>query len=175
MKSNGYEARCQKRLEEWYAPISDWYCTDVIDIEEEASDTDLFTCELCGCSRVRFVHVMEHDDYFEDVRVGCICAGIMEGDVLAAKERERLMKNRAKRKRNFPNRKWKETPYGTYILMHKGSWIKMIHSKFNDQHYGVSYNGEIVWKYKGRPITNFLSATYAAFDLVDPVERIMRP
>lgn len=52
MNSNAYEARCQRKLEEWYAPISDWYCTEVIDIEEEASDTDLFTCELCGCSRV---------------------------------------------------------------------------------------------------------------------------
>jgi hypothetical protein len=99
----------------------------------------------------------------------------MEGDVLAARERERLMKNRAKRKKNFPKRKWKEMPYGTYILMHKGSWIKMMHSKFNDQHYVVSYNGKSLWKYKGQPITSFLAAVYAAFDLVDPVERIMRP
>lgn len=175
MKSNAYVSRCQRRLEEWQAPLSDWYCTEVIDIEEEFSSTSLFTCELCGCSRVRFVHVMEHDDYFESISVGCICAGIMEGDVLAAKERERLMKNRAKRKRNFPKRKWKRMPYDDYILMYKDSWIKMTCSRFNEQQYGVSYNGKSVWKYKGRPITSFLAAVYAAFDLVDPIEKIMKP
>ena len=175
MSSNAYISRCQKKLKEWNAPLSDWYCIDLIDIEEESSDTDLFTCELCGCNRVRFVHVMEHKYYFESVSVGCVCAGIMEGDILAAKERERLMKNRAKRKRNFPKRKWKETRYGSYILMYKNSYIMMAHSKFNDQHYGVSYNGKSLWEYKGQPITSFLAAVYAAFDLVDPIEKVMNP
>lgn len=50
------------------------------DEEEDPDHIDLFTCELCDCSQVRFVHVMRHDEYFETVSVGCICAGIMEGD-----------------------------------------------------------------------------------------------
>lgn len=108
---SAYVRRCQKRLQEWGAPLSGWYCDyiyDVADEEEDPDHIDLFTCELCGCSQVRFVHVMRHDEYFETVSVGCICAGIMEGDILAARERERLMKNRAKRKRNFPNRQWRK-------------------------------------------------------------------
>ncbi len=176
MKNNefnsAYIARCQRQLKDWGAPIDNWYYIDVIDIEEEYSDTDLFTCELCGCSRVRFVHVMRHDEYFEDVRVGCICAGIMEGDVLAAKERERLMKNRAKRKRNFTNRKWEENRYGGFSLKYRGTWVFIHLSKYNQNHYGVSCNRTSAWRYKGRPITNFLTAAYAAFDLVDPAERI---
>ena len=44
---------------------------------------------------------MVHEDYFDVVIVGCICAGIMEGDILRAKERDRLMKNRSKRRKNF--------------------------------------------------------------------------
>lgn len=175
MSTSAYISRCQKELKEWKAPLSDWYPTDLIDIEDENSSNGLFTCELCGCSRVRFVHVMEHDLYFESVSVGCICAGIMEGDILAAKERERLMKNRARRKRNFPKRKWKETPNGDYILMYKSSYIQMICSNFNDKHYGVSYKGKTVWKHKGRPITSFLAGVYAAFDLVDPIEKVMNP
>lgn len=75
-------------------------------IDEEDAN---FKCELCGCEKVRYVHVMEHNEYFEKVYVGCICAGIMEGDIIAAQERDRKMKNRAKRKLNFPHRRWKET------------------------------------------------------------------
>lgn len=176
MKNNevnsAYIARCQKQLRKWNAPLDGWYCDDVIDIEEENSSDGLYTCELCGCTRVRFIHVMHHDDYFEDIKVGCICAGIMEGDVLASKERERLMKNRAKRRSNFPNRKWKENRYGGFSLKYQDNWVNIQQSRFNQNHYGVSCNGKSIWKHKGRPITSFLAATYAAFDLVDPVERI---
>lgn len=175
MSSSAYISRCQKKLKEWKAPLNDWYCIDLIDIEDENSNNSLYTCELCGCSRVRFVHVMEHDLYFESVSVGCICAGIMEGDIIAAKERERLMKNRAKRKRNFPKRKWEEISNGHYILRYKGSYIQIIRSNFNDEHYGVSYKGKTALKHKGRPITSFLASVYAAFDLVDPIEKVMNP
>ena len=101
---SAYVRRCQKRLQEWGAPLSGWYCDYIYDVADEEADPDhidLFTCELCDCSQVRFVHVMRHDEYFETVSVGCICAGIMEGDILAARERERLMKNRANRKRQL--------------------------------------------------------------------------
>jgi len=167
-----YIARCHRQLKKWNAPMNNWYCVDVIDIEEDSSSNGLITCELCGCARVRFVHVMQHDEYFEDISVGCICAGIMEGDILAARERERLMKNRAKRKSNFPHRKWKENHYGGYSLKYQGIWVNIHRSKFNQNQYGVSCNGNTVWKHKDKPITSFLAAAYAAFDLVDPAERI---
>lgn len=101
---SAYVRRCQKRLQEWGAPspagiviiFTMWQMKRQIPIT-----STWFTCELCDCSQVRFVHVMRHDEYFETVSVGCICAGIMEGDILAAREREPLMKNRANRKRNF--------------------------------------------------------------------------
>jgi hypothetical protein len=32
---------------------------------------------------------MQHKGYPEVIEVGCICAGVMEGDILAAKDRER--------------------------------------------------------------------------------------
>ena len=63
------------------ASPSGWYCDyiyDVADEEEDPDHIDLFTCELCDCSQVRSVHVMRHDEHFETVAVGCICAGIME-------------------------------------------------------------------------------------------------
>ena len=78
-----------------------WYCLEVIDVREDDPEAPLWTCELCGCDRVRFVHVMDNPLYFEPVRVGCICAGIMEGNILAAEERERQMRNRGETPSQF--------------------------------------------------------------------------
>ena len=169
MKDGAYLARCHKRLKEWGAPLQDWYCIGVVDTEEDLGGGS-FTCELCGCSRVRFVHEMSHEQYFEDVSVGCICAGVMEGDILAAKERERLIKNRARRKKTFLRRKWIEYRRGEHRLKYKGDWIWI----YGSDQYRVSYKKESGWLYKGKPIINFLSAVYAAFDLVDPPIRGQR-
>jgi hypothetical protein len=95
-----YIARCYRKLREYNAPLSGWYCVKVIDVADDGMDTA--ECELCGCRKVRYIHVMRHEDYFDDFRVGCICAGIMEGDILKAKDRERIFRNRRKRKENFP-------------------------------------------------------------------------
>ena len=42
------------------------------------------------------------------------------------------------------------------------------------EHLGVKYRRQCVWTYKGKPITNFLSAAYVAFNLVDPVPEVAR-
>ena len=136
-KDKSYFARSQKILREWGAPLSGWHCQEVYDVREDDMEAPLHTCELCGCRKVRFVHVMRHPDYFEDVAVGCICAGVMEGDILAARERERLMRSRR-----------------------------------NPKHLGVKCRGKCIWTYKGKPIRNFLSAAYAAFNLVDPIPEV---
>lgn len=167
--TEAYKNRCIKRLKEWNAPVSDWNCVDMYDVlDGDENSSDLFTCKLCGCSQVRYVHVMRHDEYFEDVHVGCICAGIMDGDILAAKERDREMKNRAKRKRNYLRREWKVSVNGDKTLRYKNGQIAIIESGFGDTGLGVVYNGKSVWQYKNRKITDFLSAVHAAFDLVDP-------
>lgn len=162
---DGYIARCLKQLREWKAPLGNWRCVEMID--GEAAE---FECELCGYPAVRFIHVMEHDEYFEKVSVGCICAGIMEGDIMAARERDRKMKNRARRKQNFPNRKWKMARSGAHYV------------KYHDKHvfinrdgsgYNCCCNGRRTGKYHGKPITDFISACYAAFDLADPVGEAM--
>ena len=62
---SAYVRRCQKRLQEWGAPLSGWYCDYIYDVANEEEDSDhieLFTCELCDCTQVRFVHVMRHDN-----------------------------------------------------------------------------------------------------------------
>ena len=94
----------------------------------------------------------------------------MEGDILAARERERLMKNRAKRKRNFPRRQWRKNWYGNYQLTYQGRKV-FINNKGGNR-YSVYVDGKTSWSYKGKPLDNFVSAAYAAFELADPIERI---
>ena len=173
--ANAYIARCHRTLKSWGAPIIGWICIDTYDITGEGwiegNENGLFTCELCKCPRVRYVHVMQHDNYFENVSVGCICAGIMEGNILAAKEREKILRNRAKRKQNYLKRGWKTSINGNKTLKYKGEHLTIINSKFSDGGFGVVYNGGSVWQYKNKKITNFLSAMHAAFDIADPLPK----
>ena len=68
------------------------------------------------------------------VSVGCICAGVMEGDILAAKERERLMRNRssgnaASRNANGTRLRW--------LRPHRhGEQILIGHSRHNPERGG---------------------------------------
>ena len=172
--SEQYKARCIKRLKEWGAPLEGWYCVrmyDVADEDEAPEDVVLSACELCDCASVRYVHVMQNKDYFEDVNVGCICAGIMEGNILAAKGRDNELKNRARRKWNFPKRKWHKTYDGSLWITYRGQAIYINRSPYGSN-YGVRCGNQSVWKYKGKPIDNLLSATYAAFELADPIDQV---
>lgn len=177
--SEAYLAKCLRRLKEWGAPLEDWRCVDLIDMcegDDEDAPPAFAKCDLCDCHKVRYVHVMDHPLYFEEVRVGCVCAGIMEGDVLAAKERERLMKNRSQRRKNYLKKQWIKKDGGCYrkrlCLIYKDHLLEI---KVNSRNlHFVSFNGgQPVCTYKDRPIDNFYSAVYAAFDLADPVEDIL--
>ena len=60
-----YLRKCHKRLRELGAPLENWSC-----IEVEDGETADFICELCGCDRVRFIHVMAHAEYDGVLQVG---------------------------------------------------------------------------------------------------------
>lgn len=166
--SESYKSRCIKRLKEWNAPVSDWECINMYDAFGDDEEGGLFTCELCQCPQVRFVHVMRHSEYFEDIHVGCICAGIMAGNILAAQERDRAMRNRVKRKQNYLKRKWRLRANGNRILNYKNQLITIMPSRFGHSGFGVLCGGQSMWRYQGKEIGNFLTAVHAAFDLVDP-------
>ncbi len=160
-----YESKCLKKLKELGAPLEEWDCVEMID-----GELPTFECELCGYEKVRYIHTMRHVDFERDLRVGCICAGVMEGDELAAKERDRKMKNRAKRRRNFIKKEWEKRRYGLYTLEYKGHRlaIEEVNAK-----YRCSSDESYTWYYKDKHIRDFLSACYAVFDLVDPIEEVM--
>ena len=62
--------RCHNVLKALDAPLEGWFCVGVLD-----HGVDSFTCELCDCKKVRYIHAMRHEHYLANIKVGCICAG----------------------------------------------------------------------------------------------------
>lgn len=93
-------------------PHKGWVCVDVEDL-----GAPNLTCEMCESQSVRFVHHMEHPGYGDVLQVGCVCAGNMEGDVIAARAREGAMQSRAGKRRRWLARNWKTSGKGN-------PWIK---------------------------------------------------
>ena len=113
---------------------------------------------------------MVHEDYFDVVIVGCICAGIMEGDILRAKERDRLMKNRSKRRKNFIKKEWQQITPSTYRRTYRKMDLYIVAS---GDRYKACVGSKVATDYRGKPIKDFVSAMYAAFDLADPLSEVM--
>lgn len=55
-------------------PKRDWSCTGIIDLEEPSQ-----TCEMCERQTIRYVHVMEHAEWDDELECGCVCAAHMSG------------------------------------------------------------------------------------------------
>lgn len=164
--SKSYITRCINKLKEWDAPLTGWICLKCIDVREDDKNAPLAECDLCGCSNVRYVHEMVHPKYFESFSVGCICAGIMEGDILSAEERERKLRNRSKRKRSFIKHTWEQTSSLSWTRTYKGKRIFIYKNDYDN--YSVYFNDTKIRYYKNMLIKDFLTAVYAAFECVDP-------
>ena len=99
-------------------PHRGWLCVGTEDLGEP-----LITCEMCEFQTIRYVHVMEHPSYAEVLRVGCICAGHMEGDLAAARQREASLQSRAGKRKRWVNLKWKISRKGNPWIVSDGHRI----------------------------------------------------
>ena len=179
-----YYSRCIRTLKGLGLPLDGWFCAEVIDVKEEDKNAPLGSCEACGCQSVRYIHIMKHSDTLQVLSVGCICAGEMENDELGARERERQMKNRAARRRTFIRKPWESGMFDG-LLFHKKTPVVLTAVCAEDQahqasaedqahqtRYTVLIDDRYISEYKGQPILDPLTAKYAAFDVLDPVEMI---
>ena len=98
-------------------PHSGWSCTGITDLGAPVG-----VCEMCGEQIIRYVHHMTHPHY-HPLGVGCVCAGKMEGDVVAARTREREFKKRQARMDTFLGREWKLSRNGNRHLTVRGHMI----------------------------------------------------
>jgi hypothetical protein len=92
-------------------PHRGWTCIDIEDAEEQE-----FQCEMCEATLIRYLHVMEHERYPEVLRAGCICAGNMERDLAAARQRETDFKKRQARRSRWLIRDWRTSRHGNDYL-----------------------------------------------------------
>lgn len=124
-------------------------------------------CEMCGKEKIRYVHLLKHPDYEGEFRVGCDCASKMMRDYVTPQERERNLKNRVNRKKNFMKQEWYQKPdTGNYTIRYKGEQITIMKSKFGSG-WGVIFKGKQKWEYHGKKISDFGTAKTVAFNLFD--------
>ena len=75
---------------------------------------------MCETQSIRYVHYMEHPDYVDVLGVGSVCAGHMEEDYSAARERESRFKSRASRRRRWMQANWKVSAKGNQYINRNG-------------------------------------------------------
>ena len=83
-------------------PETGWVCNGISDIQPKRE-----TCQFCEKAQIRYVHLMRHEEWPEELRCGCICAGHMEEDLIGAKQRERDLINKIAREKAAEEREEK--------------------------------------------------------------------
>ena len=86
---------------------------------------------MCEHQKIRYVHFMEHPDYSEGLACGCVCAGKMEEDYVAAKRREKKMKNVVQRRKRWLSRKWNISKGGNDYIKTDG-YLIVVFSKADE-------------------------------------------
>jgi hypothetical protein len=115
-------------------PHKGWTCVDIEDLEEPS-----LTCEMCESQTIRYVHYMSHPDYRDELKVGCVCAGHMEEDLLTAKKRDDFLKSRSSKRKRWLYRNWKISLKGNEYLKVDGYIVTV----FNKNDKWVGYIKEI--------------------------------
>lgn len=150
-------------------PHKGWKCIDVFDLadEIEAGEEILYEqCEMCGNEKIRYVHVMKHQDFPEELHVGCVCAEKMSGDYVNPRRCETALKNKAMRRRNFNRVRWRfNSVKNTYSKKYKGEYITIMEGRYGG--WGIFFAGQKIWNYEGRKIRSFEEAEKVAFEVFE--------
>lgn len=77
-------------------------------------------CEMCRKTEIRYVHLMQHPQYPILLSVGCVCAGHLESDYIAAEIRERTLKSRDAKRKRWISLKWKISKKGQFYIKKDG-------------------------------------------------------
>ena len=78
------------------------------------------TCQMCETQSIRYVHYMKHPDYPDMLGVGSVCAGNMEENYAAPKERESRAISIAARRKRWMEAEWRESERGNSFINRDG-------------------------------------------------------
>ncbi|MGV8814714.1 MAG: hypothetical protein ACOH2D_11460 [Gelidibacter sp.] len=100
-------------------PHKGWVLDYVHDIREDGQsqdETTYETCMMCNNERIRYVHVLNHKDFGDEFRVGCVCAERMTNDYVNPKKQEQRLRNNSQRRINWLKKEWKISKNGNLYL-----------------------------------------------------------
>ena len=141
-------------------PHEGWVCEGIVDLGEPVG-----TCRMCGRQIIRYVHIMRHPAYPRKIGAGCVCAGRMEGNPDAARERETAFKNRLSRRETFLHTPLKRSRNGNEYLRYKGEVVTVLPDKFRKGFWKTVLRGQFSPSYASKE-----DALADAFDILDPWE-----
>jgi len=141
-------------------PHKGWTCIDI----EDLGDSSL-TCEMCESQEIRYVHYMQHHDYNGILKVGCICAGHMEEDIVNARKREDFMKSRMAKRIRWLSRNWKYSKKGNEYIKTDGFIVTI---KNNNYYWSALVQSEDkkINQWSKREYKTRDEAKLAAFDFI---------
>lgn len=150
-------------------PRKGWQCMDVFDLAEEAEqdeDIPYEQCEMCGNEKIRYVHIMRHPEFPDELHVGCVCAEKMTDDYVNPRKYETALKNKAARRRNFNKVDWRfNSVKNTYSKKYKGEYITIMQGVYGG--WGIFFANQKIWEYDGRRIRSFEDAEKVAFEIFE--------
>ena len=100
-------------------PHKGWTLENVYDVREDGQsedETSYETCMMCGHEKIRYVHVVSHPDYGDELLVGCQCAEKLTDDYINPQRREKELRNRTSQRSGFLKRRWKISAKGNEYL-----------------------------------------------------------
>lgn len=154
-------------------PHKGWSCIGMEDLGEDLEHLDADSrkdyyerCEMCNNEGIRYVHIMKHEEYPDELRVGQQCAVKMENDYANPKERETALRNKTNRRLNFLRKSWTKNAKGNHILKYKGHHITIMPSRYG-KGFGVAFGSAFTWEYNGQKIPNMEKAILVAFEIFD--------
>lgn len=139
-------------------PHDGWHCVDIIDLGAPVG-----TCRMCNIQIIRYVHVMRHPDYPRTIGAGCVCAGRMEGNPEAARERENAFKNRLSRRETFLALPRKKSRNGNEYVKYHGEIVTLYPDKFKKGQWKAIFRGQYTTSCETKE-----EAMSEAFDVMDP-------
>lgn len=146
-------------------PHKGWICVGIEELEEQDH-----LCEMCEARQVRFVHVMQNPRYPDELSVGCVCAGHMEGDVALAKEREKSARNRSSRRKTWLSKGWRISKKGNPYRNKEGLNVSVFQSAGG---WGTLVKNEQV-KLSASALPSEAAAKLKAFELFEQSQEILK-
>ncbi|MDT3687475.1 MAG: hypothetical protein RO009_20810 [Pseudorhodoplanes sp.] len=140
-------------------PHRGWHCVDIEELEEQDH-----LCEMCEARYVRFVHVMEHPNYPDTLRVGCVCAGHMEENLVGARKREAGFKSERSRRVRWLSRRWRVSAAGNEFLNTNDGFNVVVYPRGAIWGARVEHRASGYQRTSKRPYKSADEAKLAAFD-----------